>query len=242
MLALLPFGYVQSGKPGVRKVLSDSLRFDLEQVLAALIIRCPVTVLVTDLDEEPGFREFIRRMVRREGPAWVKQRRFGSSFPLDIPATPERMQRLAALLGAAFEGWIYDFFHDEESILRSAANTSLYAFLGKIRQSARNLGIIFGSFSSLHPKASAAGPSAEVIYLAGCYFAGTGKTDERQVFIKRVVEKPIEQQEELEWTADALREDARYQWLGLMASAVDTVLFIGFVTIGVLWWMGYKPG
>ena len=149
------------------------------------------------------------------------------------------MQRLAALLGGAFEGWIYDFFHDEESILRSAGNTSLYAFLGKIRQSVRNLGTIFGSFSNLHP--NAAGPSAEVIYFAGCYFAGTGKTDERQVFIKRVLEKPVEQQEELEWTAAALREDGRYQWLGLMASAVDTVLFLGFVAVGVLWWMGYKP-
>ena len=118
MLALLPFGYVQSGKPGVRKVLADCLRYDLEQVLASLMIRCPVTVLVTDLDEEPGFREFIRRMVRREGPEWVKERRFGSSFPLDIPATPDRVQKLAALLGSSFEGWIYDFFHDEESILR----------------------------------------------------------------------------------------------------------------------------
>ena len=208
------------------------MRYDLEQVLASLMIRCPVTVLVTDLDEEPGFREFIRRMVRREGPEWVKERRFGSSFPLDIPATPDRVQKLAALLGAAFEGWIYDFFHDEESILRSAGNTSLYAFLGKIRQSVRNLGTIFSSFSSLHPKVSAApAPSAEVIYFAGCYFAGTGKTDERQVFVKRVLEKPIEQQEELEWTAAALREDGRYQWLGLLVSAIDTVLFLGFVTV-----------
>jgi hypothetical protein len=242
VLALLPFGYVQSGKPGVRKVLSDSLRFDLEQVLAALMIRCPVTVLVTDMDEEPGFREFIRRMVRREGPEWVKERRFGSSFPLDIPATPERVQKLSALLGSAFEGWIYDFFHDEESILRSAGNTSLYAFLGKVRQSVRNLGTIFASFANLHPKAvGAAASSAEVIYFAGCYFGGTGKTEERQVFVKRVLEKPIEQQEELEWTATALREDGRYQWLGLLASAVDTLLFIGFVAVGILWWMNYKP-
>ncbi len=242
VLALLSFGKVQSGQPGVRNALGDALRYDLEQVLASLMIRCPVTVLVTDMEEEPGFREFIKRMIRSQGPEYVKKYRFGRSFPLAIPATPERVQRLAAHLGSAFEGWIYGFFHDEESILRSAGNTSLYAFLSKIRQSVRNLGEIFGGFSRLQPKAIGdAVSSPEVIFFAGCYFAGNGKTDELQVFIKPVLEKPIEQQEELEWTAAALREDHRYQWLGLMVSAVDTVLFFSFVAVGVLWWMGYKP-
>ena len=243
VLALLPFGYVQSAQPGVRTALTNSLRYDLEQVLSTLMIRCPVTVLVSDMDEDPGFREFVRRMVRRHGPEWVKERRFGSSFPLDIPATPERMKKHVGILNAAFEAFVYDFLRDEESILRSAGNASLYVFMGKIRQSVKNLATIFGSFSSLYPKSSGgSAAAAEIIYFAGCYFAGTGKVEERQVFVKRVLARPVEQQAELEWTAGALGEDARCQWLGLVASAVDTVLVIAFVVAGVLWWMGsFKP-
>jgi len=237
VLALLPFSYVQSSESGVRNLLSDNLRDDLEEVLASLMIRCPVTVLVTDLDEDPGFLEFVGRMVGRGGLESVKERRFGSSFPLEIPVTPDRAQRLAAILGAAFEGFVYDFFHDEESVLRATKNTSLYAFLSKIRRSVKNLGTIFGSFCSLYPQGShAAQASPEVIFFAGCYFAGTGRTNDRQVFVKRVLERPIDEQEKLEWTTPALREDSRYQWLGLMISAVDTVLLLGFVVVGVLWW------
>jgi hypothetical protein len=235
VLALLPFSYAQSSQPGVRTVLTESLRNDLEQILATLLLRFPVTVMITEMDDEPGFREFIRRMVQRQGPQWVKDHRFGKRFPLDIPATPDRVARLAMHLSAAFEGWIYDFFHDEEAILRSAGNAGLYTFLGKVRQAAKNLATVFNCFSSLHPRSSGGASPAEVVFFAGCYFAGAGKTDERQVFVKSVLERPIEQQEELEWTAEALREDDRFQWLGLIAAAVDTLLVVAFVIVGVIW-------
>ena len=235
VLALLPFAYVQSSKR--RKVLADSLRYDLEQVLDKLMIRCPVTVLVTDTDEEPGYREFVRRMVRSEGAEYVKEHRFGSSFPLDTPATPARVEKLSHILGAAFELWVYKFFHDEESILRFSNNASLYSFLAKLRQSVKNLATICGSFANLYPKTSATTPSPpDTIFFAGCYFAGTGKAEERRVFLKKVLEKPIAEQEELEWTADALRSDANYQWWGLVVSAVDTVLVVALVIAGVVWW------
>ena len=64
---------------------------------------------------------------------------------------------------------------------------------------------------------------SEALLFGGCYFAATGETEDRQAFVKAVLEKLPEQQEELQWTEAAYREDQRYQLAARFALAIDTV-------------------
>jgi hypothetical protein len=75
------------------------------------------------------------------------------------------------------------------------------------------------------------------ILFAGCYFAGTGEVPERQAFVKGVFERLPEQQEELEWTEAALREEDRYRTWSAMAFTTAGLFLIG---IGVLGWQLYS--
>jgi hypothetical protein len=79
--------------------------------------------------------------------------------------------------------------------------------------------------------------TSEPLLFGGCYFAGTGDMDDRQAFVKSVFEKLIDQQNELEWTQAAVREENRYRrwaqtlmWIdaALLVSAVAMVIYLIF--------------
>ncbi len=240
VLALLPFGYVQSGKPGSAKGVERLLAFRSGTGPG----RAHDPLSRDRAGDRPGRGAGLPRVHPQDGPPRRPGMGQGTPLRLEFPPGHPRHRGPRAKAGGPPGRGLRRLGSTTSSTTRSrscgARATPAYTLFWA--RSASRSGT-WGRSSAAFPICTPTprGPSAEVIYFAGCYFAGTGKTDERQVFIKRVLEKPVEQQEELEWTAAALREDGRYQWLGLMASAVDTVLFLGFVAVGVLWWMGYKP-
>ena len=121
--------------------------------------------------------------------------------------------------------------------LQKPGNSRLFALLCTIRRRIlqNRLGKILkqGYASDFDPHAPPGG-----LLFGGCYFAATGAGEDRRAFIKAVVDKLLEQQEELEWTPEMLREDARCQLFAQLALVFDTLLLAGLIGVVMyrIWW------
>jgi hypothetical protein len=229
VLTLLPFGLMQRSVPESIEV-QRAVQRDTSVLLSALKTRCPVTALVVGMEEEGGFRELVRRVGRDRA---VGQR-FGKGFNVWNPPLPERLEALAAHACGAFEDWVYTLFREKDSLAKPG-NTSLFALLCKIRHTLQSRLANILAFGYGHePEQDRKG---NALLFGGCYFAATGETEDRQAFVKAVLEKLPEQQEELQWTEEAYREDQRYQLAARLALGVDTVLLVALVVmIARKWW------
>jgi len=240
VLVLLPFFLTSSRKPGVKDLLFRALKTDIEQVLTILMLRCPVLVLVTEMDDEAGFMEFVRRLAGQLGAA-IAQQRFGAGFPTEVQLTEQRLHRLAAQARHRFEVFVYGFYCAPEALKRLAGNRSLYGFLCRIRRTTENLKTILRAVYELNPGLTSQQKAVgELVFFSGCYFGGTGPTPERQSFVKGWFDKADEHEDDLEWTDAALRQDARYRLLGQVGLAVDTLLLIGVIAAGLWLWHLYS--
>lgn len=219
ILTLLPFQVLLRG-PKEREALQRAVRQDLATVLRVGQVRCPVTALVTGMEEEPGFREMARRMGREHA-----TRRFGKGFSVTNFPLAERLEALSAHACGAFEDWVYTLFKERDA-LSKPRNTQLYALLCKIRQIQGPLANILAAGYGVDDDQD---PHAEPLFFSGCYFVGTGSTEDRQFFVKDVFAKLPEEQAELQWTSAALREERKYQALANAVIAVDFLLALGVV-------------
>jgi len=228
VLALLPFGLVQRSVPESIQVQRAAQR-DMVVLRNSLAMRCAVTALVVGLEEEDGFRELVRRVGRDRA---VGQR-FGKGMNLWNSPLSERLEALAAHACGAFEDWVYTLFREKGSLAKPG-NTRLFALLCKIRHNlqTRLANILAIGFGYEESQERAERP----MFFGGCYFAATGETEDRQAFVKAVLEKLPEQQEELEWTDAAYREDRRYQLFARMALTVDTALLAVLAVLIVRRW------
>jgi hypothetical protein len=202
----------------------EAVRNDLDSLIAGLKLRFPVVALVTGLEEEKGFDELIRRVGRERA---VGQR-FGKGFGVWDPPIDEEIEALCKHACGAFEDWAYYLFKEPNS-LSKPGNRALYMLLCKVRRTLqpRLEKILIGGYS-FDPETQ---PNATPILFAGCYFAGTGETPERQAFVKGVFDRLPEQQEELEWTEAALREEDRYRTWSTVAFSTAALLVVGIAIL-----------
>ncbi len=219
LLTLLPFGLIQRSVPEAIEI-QKALGKDLAAVHRALKLRCAVTALVVGMENESGFRELVRRVGRDR----AMGQRFGKGFSAANPPIPERLEALCSHACGSFEDWVYALFREKDA-LSKPGNTKLYSLLCKIRRSVKSRleGILVTGYS----EEAAPNEPAGAFFFGGCYFAATGETEDRQAFVKGVFDKLPGQQEELEWTEAAYREDQRYQQLGQIGMAFDTLLLLG---------------
>jgi hypothetical protein len=218
ILTLLPFGIIQRSAPEAIE-LQRALQRDLASVQQVLMVRCPVTAMIVGLEEESGFQELVRRVGRDR----ALGQRFGKGFSLTNPPLAERMEALGAHACGAFEDWVYTLFR-EKGALSKPGNTKLYALLCKIRRNVQTrLGdILANGFGFDSDKES----GNQTLLFGGCYFAATGDTEDRQAFAKGVFDKLPEQQEELEWTENAILQDQKYQTLANLSFCLGTGLLL----------------
>src|SRR5262249_5718373 len=102
---------------------------DFEAMFQKLRVCCPVLVLVTGMEQEPGFRE----LVRRRGKEKAIHQRFGrGNTSVWNRPTPGQLKALAAHACGAFEAWIYELFRDKGA-LSKPGNTKLFSLLCTIR-------------------------------------------------------------------------------------------------------------
>ena len=228
VLTLLPFGLVQRSVPESIEV-QRAVQHDTSVLLGGLKVRCPVTALVAGLEEEAGFRELVRRVGRDRA---VGQR-FGKGFNLWNPPLSERLEAMTAHACGAFEDWVYTLFREKGSLAKPG-NTALFALLCKIRHNLQGRLVNILAMGYGYDPDQDRGD--QVLLFGGCYFAATGEAEDRQAFVKAVLGKLPEQQEELAWTEGAYRDDQRCQLAARLVLGLDTILLAVLVGLIVHKW------
>jgi hypothetical protein len=82
--------------------------------------------------------------------------------------------------------------------------------------------ILSGGFGS-QPRDGSPGPP---IAFSGCYFAATGRSADRRAFVRGVFDKLVEEQDQVEWTQDALQESRQFRWVGWLGMLIVVVLAV----------------
>ena len=230
VLVLLPLDIVQQVM--IAKDIPAAIKSDLDSIRHATQLRCPVTMLVTGMEQEGGFGELVRRV----GTSKAKTNRFGKGFDVWNPPTAENIDAFSSHACGAFEDWVYNLFRERDGLAKPG-NAKLYMLLCKIRSEvrARLRGILLHGISiDANEKESVEPPPL----FNGCYFAATGDSEDRQAFVRNVFEKMIDQEEELEWTPDAWRDDDRHHSLAQLGMVVDCALILGMIGMfaAKYWW------
>ena len=213
-LTLLPLSTIEAGPREVVE-LQKAVKADLASIQNELQLRFPVTALAIGLEEDRGFEELIRRVGRER----AKSQRFGHRFDVRAEATPTQLTALCTRISGVFEDWVYAIFRERGAVSR-AGNSHLFGLLCKVRTQLQDrlVRILCGGFGHDPEKASRGEPVA----FSGCYFAATGRTDDSRAFVEGVFDKLNEEQDNVEWTKEALREDRHFRrigWVGLLVIA-----------------------
>jgi len=227
ILTLLPFHVIHSGPMG-GSLVQSAAKTDLAAIAKSLPVRCPATALIVGMESDKGFRELMRRL----GSKRTIAQRFGKGYHLWSTPTAEQMVALCTHACGAFELWVYNLFREPEAML-NPRNRRLYLLLCKIRRQLQDrlANVLMGGFGQ------GADTEHAPFLFGGCYFAAVGEREEHQAFVKAVVEKLLEQQEEVEWTPEAIRQEARYQTLARFGMVIDVLLAIGFIALLVMYFL-----
>jgi len=224
VLTLLPFASLQAAPAEVEQ-WHQAIKNDLTMLRQTLQLRLPTIAMITGLEDEPGFRELVRRVGRER----AMLQRFGHKFDVRRFATREELAALNAHVCGTFEDWIYALFRERDA-LSYPGNTRLYGLLCKVRcHVGMRLGDVLSQGFGFDPQRQA---DDERTFFSGCYFAATGASSDRQAFVRGVLDKLVDENELVEWTASALREHRRYRRWAVAGYALAAILLVG--TLGVL--------
>jgi hypothetical protein len=225
-MLLLPYNMLVADRETAGELRKAAVA-DMTTAVRALKLRFPTTTLVTNLETERGFHELVLRL----GPEKTKNQRFGKGFDVWARTTREQVESINAQACGAFESFIYHLFR-EKGALDKPQNRKLYALLCKVRYYVQNrLGSILVETYAEDPETER---RVEAPLFSGCYFAATGETPGEQAFVKNVFDRLPDQQEDVDWTPAALREDRTY---GLFA---NIGWLFSLVLLGILAFMAYR--
>lgn len=201
---------------------------DLAELFGVFSMRCPVVVMISDLEKLQGFTDLVERL-----PSGQTGKRMGQRFPLlpdlDNGAVPGSIESSVSWISnTLFPSMIYSQFkvespggEDATDVLK--ANSQLYRFLSRIRESQESTARLV--------KDSIPAVPGEPILFGGCYFAGTGvNSGNGQAFASGVLRRLIDEQDSVTWTSHAMNEDTS---LLRLASGLK-VVFLCIIALGIV--------
>ena len=225
ILALVPWSLL-GRSPEDAAAYGRALGDDLAGLVRGLGLRAPVTVLVTGLHDEPGFRGLVQRM-----PAAGKDARIGQRFPIGAVPSHDQLGHVATRSCGMVEDQINGRILRQQGKFADPANADLIALVCRLRSEAAPC------LSAILRRAFAprAGRDDTAPLFSGCYLAADGAGEGEMAFVKGVFEKVLDGQGELEWTREAAAENAR-------AEGAARVLWIisGAVLAVVAGLLGYR--
>jgi ImcF (intracellular multiplication and macrophage-killing)-related protein len=223
ILILLPFDLLQASRPDIEEV-ERALSADLATAQRELQLRCPVTALIVAMEQERGFCELIRRIGREH----AARQRFGQRFDIRREPSAEELRRFSTHVSGVFEDWVYTLFRDDQ-VLSHPGNPALYNLLCKVRRSFQaRLSDVLSKGFGYDPQID-----SDRLLFSGCYFAATGSQPERQAFVSGVLSKLREEQEDLEWTDEALQADARRGRIAAIGWGIAGLLGVATVVLAL---------
>jgi hypothetical protein len=220
LITLLPFELVESASSQIQTAAQK----DLAVLREELLVRCSNTVLITQLEDEEGFQELIKRV----GEERTREYRFGKGCELWNAPEEKRLDAIAVHATGAFEDWIYNLFQEEHA-LRQRYNSRLFMLLCRIRgEFAGNLRAVLARGFGFDPQTQPQ-LAYEQFLFGGCYFCAAGADPGRQAFVKSVFLKGIEQEGELEWAPEARRRDKQLQFMANLFALVGVLSLLAVV-------------
>jgi type VI protein secretion system component VasK len=221
MLQAAPISWSEPAHDAARVAaeLCTAVATDLETVHRSFDLRFPVTLVLTGIDGFEGFKEFIDRCAKHE--PQFRDSRAGSRFPLGRRLESQGVGWVVVRLLDWLKGWIYKVFADD---LDNASNRRLYYLLCSLRTRQRMLEVQVEH--SLSIEGSTGGDPA--VLISGLYFGAVGEGGAHQAFGRGLLQKLIEEQDAVAWTAASVRRDrnfrrASFVLLGLAALLLGLV-------------------
>lgn len=202
ILVLSPFKILERSNAEVEQ-FHRAIRADLLTIQQSVMLKAPVVAMFYGLERMRGFQELARRI----GKQGTETRRFGMGFELRASATVTELQQYAVHLTGVFEDWIYKLFCAEDA-LTHPGNNLLYELLSTIRTRLKTHIANILSLGFGHDPRDAR--PDDTIRFGGCYFAATGNRPDSKAFFKAAFAKLESTQEEVEWTATALRRQRTF--------------------------------
>lgn len=208
---------------------TDPARQDVEVLHAGLQMQFPVVCFFNGLNKVEGLREYIQRSSQVDSRFSTKVRA-GSHFPSGHPVDEQAAKWVSARAVDWFRRWIYSAFAQD---LHSSSNSKLYQLLcdldGRRQRLAHFIGTVFGGK-----------PDGTAIRLSGCYFCGSEPSTRRYEFVKDVIDKLTNEQDQVAWSEYRLWQDHRQRRLTNCMYATIVILLL--VNAGLLWWKFSGPG
>jgi type VI protein secretion system component VasK len=228
VILLLPFAALANDEDVSQ--IASVCQADLRVLRESARTRCPVFLLVADLETAPGYPA-LRECLDLDR----RLRLFGQDLPLIPDLKPEELPGMIAgslrHFTQALTHWIFRLFRVEKSGLEQAAaaiaaNGQLFELLGTIRHRAPGLERILTRLITADPPLE--------FMVGGFYLAATGSNPERdQAFVPGVFQHLVQHQNAVAWTQDALDEEADYRrWtvygyaaLAIFCIAVTVIIY-----------------
>lgn len=218
--------------PDKAVVLQRAIRRDLETVQQRLQINAPVCVLVTGVEEHPGFLELIRRV----GPDVAREQCLGQSLEVGCPTDRTQLAALANATCAKIEDWIYALLRDPSAV-SNPGNTLLYRLLCDVRSRFR------GALAEILTGGLAHDAVADTAlarqHVAGCYFTATGTQPHDTGFVAAVFQTQDAAQDDIDWLPTALSRETRHRWLARLGWLITGGLVLSLLT-GFGYWLFCK--
>lgn len=231
LLLLVPFKALSSDQEASQT--ATFCQQDLAIIRQTLDVDCPIFVLVGDLENCPGFSQFLSIC-----PESQRQRSLGQRFPLlpDISRN-ERLEMfqhgVEAIALKLLPSLMFQLFYPETSTAMPSGhlpetmqkNIDLFRFLFHLRQRRQHLARLVLRCAEPAP--------GDAAMIAACYLAGTG-IDPRfqQAFVPEIFQEMLRNQNFVAWTPQALAEEAafrRYLRLGYTSLGLSLTILIGLV-------------
>ena len=231
VVALIPFEIATAGERALN-VLAESVRQDVRTIQRTLELRAPVTAIVTGLEEDLGFSEFVDRL---DDPDLA--RRLGGRFELQSQPTPQELNVHSDRLCDEFEDWIYDLFRKSGALSKQRGNRKLYRMLSRIRHQLKpQLRRVLGKAFEYDPNSQR---ESDSLLFSGCYFISAGAATGRGAFVKGVLDaKLLKEQSLVQWDEALLRKQALLRLAGNVGWVCLAGLSVGLVG-QLLWrWLG----
>jgi hypothetical protein len=223
MLLLVPAGGTDT--PAEAQLTAQAVQEDLQVARQETKLDCPLTALLVDMEEVPGFTEFMQRQPPNE----IGNRR-GSGFPMLTRLKPDEvLEQVRASVSWICTTYMQDNVYRilaSESVAKPdaqpllPANQRLALLLDEMHARAEPL-------VSIVQQAIAPTGDSPFRY-SGCYLAATGPRGS-QAFVAGVFQKLLKEQNSVTWTPRAIAEDAdngRRATYALAAACVLAVLWI----------------
>jgi hypothetical protein len=228
LITLLPFDLVENASAQVQTAAQK----DLAVLRAELLVRCPNTIVITQMDREEGFQELVKRV----GEERAREFRFGKGSEVWNAPDGARLEATAAHAVGSFEDWIYMLFQ-EENALKHRYNSRLFMLLCRVRgKFAENLRAVLARGFGFDPLTESH-LAYEQFLFSGCYFAAAGADPSRQAFTKSIFNKCLEQEGELEWVPEARARDQQQQFAANLLALVGMLSVISIICM-LAWHFG----